>query len=245
MVASGTRTAGIILIGNEILSGKIADLNAAYLCRELRGLGVDVRRITVIPDDVEVIGREVAEFHKTYDHVFTSGGVGPTHDDVTMEGIARGLGISVVRHPDLVARLRVVYADNLNEARLRMAEVPEGAELLAGELRFPAVAIRNIYILPGIPEIFREKFEAIKERFRGAPFHLRTIYVRIGEGALAAHLNGMLRTFPDLLCGSYPKLSHPEYKVRVTLESQDSDYLARAFTDLMARIPPDAVVRVE
>ena len=239
------KTAGIILIGNEILSGKVTDLNAAYLCRELRALGVDVRRILVIPDEVELIAKEAADFARSYDYVFTSGGVGPTHDDVTIEGVARGLGVSVVRHPELVARLRRGYQDNLNEARLRMAEVPEGAELLANDLRFPAVMVRNIYVLPGIPEIFREKFEAIKERFRGAPFHLRSIYVRIGEGRLAQHLNEMLQDFPRVQCGSYPKLSHPEYKVRVTLESQDADYLARAFADLMGRLPPDAVVKVE
>ena len=226
------KTAGIILIGNEILSGKIADLNAAHLCRELRALGVEVRRISVIPDEVDLIGTEVAEFSRSFDYVFTSGGVGPTHDDVTMEGIAKGLGVPVIRHPEL-------------RARLRMAEVPEGAELLAHDLSFPAVMIRNIYILPGIPEIFREKFEAIKERFRSAPFHLRSIYVSIGEGRLTEHLNGMLRKFPDLQCGSYPKLSHPEYKVRVTLESQDREYLERAFQNLIARLPSNTVVKVE
>lgn len=239
------KTAGIILIGNEILSGKITDLNAVYLCHELRVLGVDVRRISVIPDEVELIGKEVAEFARSFDYVFTSGGVGPTHDDVTMEGIARGLGLPVIRHPELVARLGRGYGDRLNEARLRMAEVPEGAELLAPDLRFPAVMIRNIYILPGIPEIFREKFDAIKECFRSAPFHLRNVYVSIGEGLLAEYLNGMLRKFPDLQCGSYPKLSHPEYKVRVTLESRDREYLERALEDLIARLPPDAVIKVE
>lgn len=239
------KTAGIILIGNEILSGKVTDANAVYLCQELRALGVNVRRIAVIPDEVELIGKEVSEFARNYDYVFTSGGVGPTHDDVTIEGIARGLGVAVVRHPDLVARLKELYQEHLNEARLKMAEVPEGAELLAEDLYFPAVVIRNIYVLPGIPEIFREKFEAIKERFRSLPFHLKSIYVRIGEGVLAQHLNEMLQRFPRVQCGSYPKLSHPEYKVRVTLESQDPDYLARAFADLMRRLPPDAVVKVE
>lgn len=239
------KTAGIILIGNEILSGKVTDANAAYLCQEFRALGVDVRRITVIPDEVELIGKEVSEFARDYDYVFTSGGVGPTHDDVTMEGIARGLGVPVVKHPELVARLRALYQEHLNEARLRMAEVPEGAELLASDLRFPAVMIRNIYVLPGIPEIFREKFEAIKERFRSVPFHLKSIYVRIGEGVLAQHLNEMLKRFPRVQCGSYPKLSHPEYKVRVTLESQDPLYLEQAFADLMARLSPGDVVKIE
>src|SRR5512137_2091029 len=93
------RTAGIIIIGNEILSGKVRDTNAYFLVTELRGLGVDVQRILVIPDEVETIGAESALFSKSYDFVFTSGGVGPTHDDVTMEGIARGFGVRVIKHP--------------------------------------------------------------------------------------------------------------------------------------------------
>src|SRR5512141_2952562 len=109
------KTAGIILVGNEILSGKIADVNAAYLCRELRGLGVDVRRITVIPDEVDLIACEVAAFSRDFDVVFTSGGVGPTHDDVTIEGVARAMGVPVVRHPVLAAILQRHFGDRLNE----------------------------------------------------------------------------------------------------------------------------------
>lgn len=240
------KTAGIILIGNELLSGKVADVNAAYLCRELRALGVEVRKTSVIPDEVEAIAREVAEFSRSFDWVFTSGGVGPTHDDVTMEGVARGLGVRVVRHPELVARLAGYYKENLNEARLKMAEVPEGAALLSADaLFFPTVVVENVYILPGVPEIFRQKFEAIRERFRGSPFHLRTVYVRIGEGTLAAFLNELLQAYPALLCGSYPEFAHPEYKVKVTLESKDREYLERAFQHLLARLPADAVVKVE
>ena len=102
------KTAGILLIGNEILSGKITDANAAYLCRELRGLGVEVRRITVIPDEVDLIAAEVRAFSAEYDVVFTSGGVGPTHDDVTIEGVARALRVPVVREPRLVRLLEGV-----------------------------------------------------------------------------------------------------------------------------------------
>src|SRR5207244_4354274 len=103
------KTAGIILIGNEILSGKIQDANAAYLCRELRALGVDVARITVIPDEIDTIARDVAQFSRDFDVVFTSGGVGPTHDDVTIEAVAHAMGVKVMRHPDLVALLESYY----------------------------------------------------------------------------------------------------------------------------------------
>jgi molybdenum cofactor synthesis domain-containing protein len=240
------KTAGIVLIGNEILSGKIADANAAYLCRELRALGVDVRRISVIPDETEGIAAEVREFSRTYDVVFTSGGVGPTHDDVTMAGVAQAFGVTVVRHPALVSLLTAYFKGQLTEARLKMAEVPAGAELVAGEgLTFPAVVARNVYVLPGVPEIFRQKFDAIRERFRDAPFLLCNVFVSLGEGVLADHLNALLRAYPDLLLGSYPEFGNAEYKVKVTLESKDPIYLGRAVTEFLQGLPAPAVVRVE
>lgn len=239
------KTAGIVLVGNELLSGKVVDTNAAYLCRELRELGVDVRRIAVIPDDVAVIAREVGAFSRDFDFVFTSGGVGPTHDDVTIEGIARAMGVPVVRHPALVRLLEGLTRGPLNEARLKMTEVPEGAELVEDEtLRFPTVLVRNVYVLPGVPEIFRQKFEALRERFRGEPFHLRNVFVGIGEGTLADHLNALLRDFPALMLGSYPEFSNPEYRVKITLESRDPAYVEHALAALLQRLPAGAVVKV-
>jgi molybdenum cofactor synthesis domain-containing protein len=240
------KTAGIILIGNEILSGKVADQNALYLCREFRQLGVDVRKIAVVPDEVELIAREVAEFSRGYDWVFTSGGVGPTHDDVTIEGVARAFGLRIVRDPGLVANLEQAYRGRLNEARLKMAEVPEGAELLASDhLVVPVVVVGNVHVFPGVPEIFRRKFDAIKERFRERPYLIRSVFFQVGEGTLAEHLNAMLQSFPELLCGSYPELTNPEYKVRVTLESKEPEYLEAALRDLLARLPGAAVVRIQ
>jgi molybdenum cofactor synthesis domain-containing protein len=239
------KSAGIILIGNEILSGKVEDENAAYLCRELRALGVDVRRIVVIPDDVALIAEEVAAFAKAFDVVFTSGGVGPTHDDVTIEGVARAMAVPVIRDPELVALLRRYYGDAVTDAALRMAEIPEGAELLtAGGVRFPTILMRNVYVLPGVPEIFRRKFDALRERFRDAPIHLKNVFVRIGEGTLAAYLNALLEAFPLLQLGSYPEFSNPEYQVKVTLESRDHGYLEQALGAFLARLPADAVVKV-
>jgi molybdenum cofactor synthesis domain-containing protein len=239
------KTAGIILIGNEILSGKIKDENAAYLCRELRALGVDVRRIAVIPDEVALIADEVAAFTKAFDLVFTSGGVGPTHDDVTIEGVARAMAVPVIRHPELVALLERYYRGKVTEATLRMAEIPEGAELITGgTLRFPTILMRNVYVLPGVPEIFRQKFDAIRERFRDQPIHLKNVFVRIGEGTLAEYLNRLLESFPLLQVGSYPEFSNPEYQVKVTLESRDRGYLEQALGDFLARLPAEAVVKV-
>jgi molybdenum cofactor synthesis domain-containing protein len=239
------KTAGIILVGNEILSGKIQDANAAYLCRELRALGVDVRRIVVVPDEIDLIEREVRGFSADFDVVFTSGGVGPTHDDVTIEGVARAMGVPVVRHPTLVTLLEQYYGDTLTEAHLKMAEVPEGAELFTGDsVRFPTIVAKNVYVLPGVPEIFRRKFDAIRERFRDAPIHLRSVFVSIGEGVLADYMNALVREFPGLAVGSYPEFSNPEYRVKVTIESRDREYVETALATFLGRLPGDAVVRV-
>ena len=239
------KTAGIILIGNEILSGKIPDANAAYLCRELRALGVDVRRITVIPDEVQLIAEVVAEFSRDFDVVFTSGGVGPTHDDVTLEGVARAMTVPVVRDPVLADLIQRYSRGPVTEAALRMADIPDGAELVGGEsVRFPTVLMRNVYVLPGVPEIFRAKFDALRERFRDQPIHLKNVFVSIGEGTLADYLNHLLADFPLLQLGSYPEFSNPEYKVKVTLESRDRGYVEQALADFLARLPAEVVVKI-
>jgi FAD synthetase len=241
-----SKTAGIVIIGNEVLSGKTRDSNSHFFCTELRQLGVEVQKISTIQDDVDIIGKEVASFSDRFDYVFTSGGVGPTHDDVTIEGVAHGLGVKVVRHPDIEQRMRRRLGDQVNEARLRMANVPEGATLLATEAPFAAIVkIRNIYIFPGIPRILEERFHAIKERFRDTPYYLKNVYVRYGEGVIASILNQLLVNFPDLMLGSYPVLDLPNYKVKVTLESKDSNYLDEALRAFIASLPADAVHRVD
>jgi molybdenum cofactor synthesis domain-containing protein len=241
-----SKTAGIVIIGNEVLSGKTRDTNSHFFCTELRQLGVEVQKISTIQDDIEIIGKEAASFSERFDYVFTSGGVGPTHDDVTIEGVAHGLGVKVVRHPDIERRMRQRLGDQVNEARLRMANVPEGATLLATEAPFAAIVkIRNIYIFPGIPRILEERFHAIKESFRDTPYYLKNVYVRYGEGIIASILNELLVKFPNLMLGSYPVLDLPDYKVKVTLESKDSNYLERALQSFIASLPPDAVQRVD
>ncbi len=241
-----TTTAGILIIGNEILSGKVQDANSPYLCRELRALGVEIKRISVIPDDVDVIAKETATFSSAYDIVITTGGVGPTHDDVTIEGIAKGLGRQVISHPDLERVLRTLYGGKVNRTHLRMAQVPEGAELFGQpDLVFPVVVLKNIYIFPGVPEILRQKFEGIKERFRDAPFYLKKVFVTAGESSITEHLNAVMREYPTLLLGSYPELNNPEYKVTLTLESKDPAYLDKALSRLMNLLPATSIARVE
>src|SRR5262245_25759607 len=239
------RTAGIVVIGKQSRSGKVTDTNSPFLARELRKLGVTLLGITTIPDDVEVIAATVKQFSDRFDIVFTSGGVGPTHDDVTMEGVARGFGRKVIRHPELDKRLREYLGKNANEARMRMADVPDGAELIVDQrLGFPTIKCENVYILPGIPEILEQKFAALGERFSAAPYHLRVVFTRDGEGSIAEHLNATMAKFPELLLGSYPKLGDPEYAVKLTLESKDQAYVEAALAHLLSLLPTEAVVRV-
>jgi molybdenum cofactor synthesis domain-containing protein len=155
MSAMRQKTAAIVVIGNEILTGKSADKNASFLIGEMYSLGVSLRRIVIIPDDTDVIATSVRECAGEFDYVFTSGGVGPTHDDVTIEGVARAFGREVVRHPELEAMLRGYFGDGIDGARLRMADAPAGSELIReGDLRWPVLAVQNVYVLPGVPNYF-------------------------------------------------------------------------------------------
>jgi FAD synthetase len=231
------RTAGIIVIGNEILSGKTRDENSLYLVRELRDLGVDVRKISVIPDELDVISKEVREFSNTCDYVFTTGGVGPTHDDLTMAGIAAAFGQKIRRHPELESTLRRYYSDDLIGGNLRMADVPEGARLVGGKgMWFPVIAVENVFIFPGVPEILHRKFERIKEMFRDAPYHLREVFLRADEGQIASILHEVLAEYPDLMLGSYPYFDNPVYSIKLTLESKDLAYVERAHSSLLGRL---------
>jgi molybdenum cofactor synthesis domain-containing protein len=228
-IMDSAKTAGIIIIGNEILSGKVGDTNSPFLASELRELGISLRRISVIPDDAETIGREAAEFSEQYDYVFTSGGIGPTHDDVTVEGIARGFRVRVIKHPDLVSYFQQRHGDRLNAAILKMAEVPEGAGILdLGDRSFPLVLFRNVFIFPGIPQYLEEKFAAIKERFRCPQCHLRKLFLKANESDIAETLNGIVAKNAEVAFGSYPVLENSEYTVMVTAESRSLDVFVKA-----------------
>ncbi len=238
-------TAAILIIGDEILSGKTTDENAHFLIRELRSLGVALRRVLVIPDVVEEIAASVRDLSAGYTHVFTSGGVGPTHDDLTMEGVARAFSTKVTRHPELERLLRTFYGERLQERDLRMADVPDGVTLHRGaQSQWPVVAMKNVYILPGVPEIFRKKFLAIRDQFRNAPFHLTCVFSVDEEGKIAGHLDAVAAAFPDVAIGSYPRIVTDGWKVKITLESKDPARVKNATADLVERMGA-AVSKVE
>ena len=183
---------------------------------------------------------------RSYDFVFTSGGIGPTHDDLTIEGVAEAFGVGVVRSDSIEERLRRATRSDPTESMLKMARIPKGATLLdSGDLWFPLVVVENVYIFPGVPELLRKKFESARERFRGIPFVLKRVYVKQRESDLAPHLNQLLEQFPELLLGSYPRIGEETFHVMLTLESRDAGYVQRALDSLLVRLEPSAVFKVE
>jgi molybdenum cofactor synthesis domain-containing protein len=240
------KTAAIVVIGNEILTGKSEDKNASFLIGELYRLGVALRRIVVIADDLDIIAKEVAECSSSFDYVFTSGGVGPTHDDVTIEGIARAFEHPVVRNPELEAMLRAYFGDGIDESRLRMADMPEGSELIREKgMRWPITVTRNVFILPGVPELFRSKFEAISERFRAEPFHTCVIYTQEDEFDISPRLHDVAAKHPEVDIGSYPTFTREDYRVKITIESKEESSVVRAREALLELLDPVSVVKPE
>ena len=239
------KTAAIVLIGNELLSGKIVDENAAYAAVQLRAAGVSLRRIAVVPDEPDEIVAEVRRCSQAVDVVVTSGGVGPTHDDITLECIARAFDRRVLRDPALEDLLRAHFKDRLTEDHLRMADLPEGAELVfGGHIAWPVVKLGNVYILPGVPQIFRAKLDAILPAFRGGRFVLRSLYLQADEGMIAALLRDVESRLPVQI-GSYPRFDGADHRVRVTVEARESAPVDEAVRLLVLQIPPEWIVRVD
>jgi len=242
-------TAAILLIGNEILSGKVEDENARFLTRELRALGVALRRIEVVPDVTEEIAASVRALAPRFDLVFTSGGVGPTHDDVTLHAVAEAFSMEVRRNSELEALLRAGYGDRLHERDLRMADIPAGARLEYGpggaradaRAPWPVIVVRNVWVLPGVPTIFRRKFEAVRELFRAGPIHGRALFSRAGEGPIAGALDEAVARFPEVEIGSYPHPEARDYRVKITFDGRDAARVDDALAWLAARLGDDVV----
>lgn len=241
-----TRVAEVVIIGNEILSGKVPDDNGPFLVRELRALGVQLERITVIQDRIPTIAAAVAEASARAVFVITTGGVGPTLDDLTFEGIAAAFRMPMRRFDEMVAIIDAFFKGKTTEAHMKMAHLPSESELVFSEgLLFPVVRVRNVYIFPGSPELLRKKFLAIRERFRESPFALRRVFTRLEEGQISASLDRVHAEFPSVGIGSYPLLENSEYSVQITLESKDGAQVEKALHLLLALLDPASIVRVE
>lgn len=247
MADDENKTAAVVLIGNELLSGRVTDENGPYIIAALRQLGVNLRALHVVADDVEQIGSVVADEAARRDIVFTSGGVGPTHDDVTLEGVARAFGVELVVNDALKEHIvaHIPSGDVTVETWLKMAQVPLGCALVyTSDALWPVYQMQNVVVLPGIPSHFRRQLDAIKEQFRAGRYHARSVYCRVGEGILADPLMNIAGAHPEVTLGSYPELANADYKVRVVLESKDRSALEGAYKAFMATLGRDAVFKI-
>lgn len=236
-MAAGRPSSGVLLIGNELLSGRVPDANLAYLARRLWELGTPVARAEMCGDDPAEIAVAVARLAAGCSWVFTSGGIGPTHDDVTMEGVARAFGVPVIVEPTLERLIREHFGDACQAAHLRMARAPEGARLEGEDAGWPTVRMRNVFVLPGVPAILQRKFERLAEQFRQPPLHRATLAFRADEALLAARLERAAQDWPRVSIGSYPQ---PD-SVLVTFEGELAAEVEGARNDVRqatADIPP-------
>ncbi len=241
-----TKSACILIIGNEILSGKVQDINSDFLISELRSLGISLQRVCIIPDDIKVIGEEVLFFSKHYDYVFTCGGIGPTHDDLTIEAISKSFRVPLKLDHSILEVLRKKYGDSFNDFVLKMALVPEGSELIYTEVdSLPTILFRNIVILPGIPSLMKKKFLAIKERFRCSSFLYKKIFLTANESSIAESLTAISLKYPEVPIGSYPIIDNPDFKVIVSLESKSEEKLNLAMKELLSLIPENIIHKIE
>lgn len=241
------RTAAALIIGNELLSGKIAEGNLVVLARTLRPLGIQLRRVVMILDEIDVIAREVKELAATHDVVFTSGGVGPTHDDLTIEGVARAFGAGVVIAPELDTLLRAYYGERITEGHLLMARVPEGARLVSsGTIQWPTVVMKNVWVLPGVPEIFKMKMPLVRDDLGSdTPFLSMAVFTDLDEGQIKDLLDRVVAAHASVEIGSYPKWNDPDYKTKLTFDGTDADRVRAARDDFAAGLPTLSVLRIE
>ncbi|HEX9242565.1 MAG TPA: competence/damage-inducible protein A [Anaeromyxobacter sp.] len=244
-----TPSAVLVVVGNEILSAKVLDENGPWAARRLRALGVRLLAIHTIPDRVEDVVDAVDRARRQADWVFTSGGVGPTHDDVTVGAVARALGRPIERNPELVRTIRAIHREHHHgeeppEATLRMADVPEGTRLL-GDGRYPTLAAGNVVMLPGVPQFFRYQFDAIAHLLEAPPFRLACAYLSVDEGAIAPALDRIAAAHAGVEIGSYPRFDDADHRVLVTIEAKDASRVAAALAALLAALPEGSVLRTE
>jgi molybdenum cofactor synthesis domain-containing protein len=235
MVGKEFVTAAVLIIGNEILSGRTKDANLGYIAEELSRLGIRLREARVIADIEEEIVAAVNELRRRYDYVFTTGGIGPTHDDITAASVAKAFGLRLILDPRARAMLERNYPPGgLNEARLRMAHVPEGAELIENPVSAaPGFRIGNVFVMAGVPSIMRAMFDGLKHRLIGGkPVLSRTVSAFLGEGIIAAGLGSLQQRYPELEIGSYPFFRQGRYGASFVLRGTERALIDAAAGEL-------------
>ncbi|XP_013921602.1 PREDICTED: FAD synthase-like [Thamnophis sirtalis] len=251
---SAAVTAGIIVIGDEILKGFTQDTNSFYMCQKLRSLGVKVAKISVVPDQVEAIATEVKSFADRFTYVLTSGGIGPTHDDVTFEAVAEAFGEKIRLHPEMVELVKKFFGQQSKpeSPKMKLACVPESSLLNYGvdektgrTLPYPLISVRNVYIFPGIPSLMKRALDGLQHLFRNekTQFYMREIYVNVDETRIASVLNDTNGKFwPRTNLGSYPDWVSNYHRVKLILDSDSEADLDEAHAFLMANLPRGVVV---
>lgn len=234
-------TAAVIVIGNEILSGRTEDANVTWLARRLTALGIVLAEVRMVRDEEEAIVAAVNALRAAHDYVFTTGGIGPTHDDITCAAVARAFGRAYALNPE-ARRLLEAYYDGsgraLNEARMRMAYTPGGAELIDNPVsRAPGFRVENVYVLAGIPAVMQGMFAGLAPTLEGgARVASREVAVLLGEGDIAARLAALQARYPALEIGSYPFVRDGAFGTTLVLRGTDEGALARADAELRAAL---------
>ena len=241
------KTAAALIIGNELLSGKTQEGNLAFLARMLRSLGIRLRRVVMTLDDIDDIASDVVTLSQSFDWLFTSGGVGPTHDDVTIDAVAKAFQVPVISDPSMETLLRSFYKERCTDAHLRMARIPKGATLeTTAEMTWPTVRLHNTWLLPGVPEIFRMKLPVIIAKLGKHPaFVSRAVYTKMDEGDLKPLLDAIVAAYPDIDVGSYPKWFDSSYKTKLTFDGQDQTRVVAARDAFVTLLPAGEPQRLD
>ena len=238
---SRTWTAALLVIGDEILSGRTQDKNVAQVATWLNEQGIRLEEVRIVPDDLERIASAVNELRAAHDYLFTTGGIGPTHDDITVDAMALAFGVPVVIHPDARAILDEYYRNRpggLNEARLRMARVPEGAELLPNPSSgAPGVKMANVYIMAGVPGIAAAMLAALTGKLEGGkPMVSVTVGARAPESDVADLLRETEESHPGVAIGSYPFFRDGKFGSNFVIRSEDGELARETGADLADRL---------
>lgn len=228
-------TACLIIIGNEILSGRTQDKNIQFLATRLNESGIVLKEVRVIPDDEPTIIDTVNSMRALHDYAFTTGGIGPTHDDITSEAIAKAFNTKLTLHPEALKRLLKHYAEgDLNEARKKMAYVPEGATLIDNPVSSaPGFQMDNVYVMAGVPRIMQAMFDGIKHQLKGGDIiESRQLSVYLPEGKIAQGFSDLQNNYPEIEMGSYPFIRQDRLGTSLVLRGSDIPQLEKAFAGL-------------
>ena len=229
------KTSGIIIIGNEILSGKTLEKNSNFMCKELFRIGISCEEIVIIKDDKSRIIEKLNHFRKKYSFVFTSGGIGPTHDDITSDSVACALGKKLILNTEAKRRLEKHYADDvLTKARLKMAYMPENSTLIDNPVSVaPGFSIQNIFVFPGVPKIMQVMFkEKIKSFDEGLRYYKKTISTTLSEGIIGEYIEKIQNKFNTLEIGSYPYFKKNSFGVSLVIKGEKDLEVSKASDEI-------------